>query len=86
MISSCEDVVDIELDEFEAEIVFDAWVTDMDEPQVITISQTQNFFNADETPRINEAVVNLTRDDGVVFPFAFTENGRYVYDLSLIHI
>ena len=80
IISACEDVVDIELDEFEPELVFDAWVTDMDEPQVITLSQTQNFFNADETPRINEAVVNLTRDDGVVFPFAFTENGRYVYD------
>jgi len=82
IISSCEDVVDIELDEFEPELVFDAWVTDMDEPQVITISQTQNFFNAEETPRVNEAIVNLIRDDGMEFPFTFTDNGQYVYDPS----
>lgn len=80
LLLACEDVVDIPLNEFDPAIVVDAWIDDLDQPQVITLSQTANYFNSEETPRINDAQVSVVRGDGQVFPFEFTENGSYVYD------
>jgi hypothetical protein len=81
-ILGCEDVVEIELDEFAPELVVDAWVNDLPELQVITLSETANYFDPNETPRVNEATVVIVRDDNQEFNFQFTENGRYVYDAS----
>lgn len=78
--SGCEDVVDVELAQFDGEFVIDAWINDMPELQVITLSETATFFDSNQTPRVNEATVTIVRDDNQIFNFEFTENGRYVYD------
>ncbi len=76
----CEDVVDVELGEFPPQLVIDAWVNDMPELQVITLSESATYFDPNQTPRVDDATVTIIRDDNQEFNFQFTENGQYVYD------
>ncbi len=83
LFTSCEDVVQIKLDEGSKLYVIDAFVNDLREDQVIKVVTNDSYFSNREAPGVNNAVVELVDlTDNVTFPFTFTSNGKYKYTLG----
>jgi hypothetical protein len=79
--SSCEDVVNLDLDTGEARIVVDAEIiwkkgTSGNE-QVIKVSKTAPYYN-NTTPKVSGAKVRVENSNGDIFTFNETEPGSYV--------
>jgi len=79
ILSSCEDIVDIELEDFPESLVVDAWINDLPEDQIIVLSQTNNYFENVSTPKISDARVSVMRNNDTELVFESQGEGRYVY-------
>jgi hypothetical protein len=81
IITSCETVIDPELEKVENIIAVDAWINTKFEKQVIKVMMTQSYFDNALPPGVSSATVtvkNLT--DGRLFPFVeSTKKGDYVW-------
>jgi len=79
-ISSCEEVIDLDLEESEPRLVIDAslvWYLDTEgKEQRITLSQTTGFYE-DEIQAVNEAQVSIEADNGEEFIFEHQQQGVY---------
>lgn len=75
---SCVDEIELDLPEGEVGLVVDGMVTTKDGPQKITLSETDNFNNEGQTPRVTGAVVKVIDDLGNVFDFQENEDGEYL--------
>ena len=85
LLTSCEDVVQIKLDEGSKLYVIDAFVTDLRENQTIRVVSNDSYFNNREAPPITNAIVvlkDLTINQS--YNFNYTSNGNYVYSLQTI--
>lgn len=71
---SCEDVVQVKLDEGSRLIVIDAFVNDLPQPQVIRVCYNDAYFGNTEAPPVTGARVSL-RDIGSGDVFDFTDEG-----------
>ena len=81
--SSCEDVVQIKLDEGSKLYVIDAFVNDNREDQVIRIHTNDSYFsNREAPPVLNASVVLKDLSTDKQFTFDHTSNGNYVYQVS----
>ena len=58
VLAACEDVVEVDVPQSEAEVVISGWITDSLPPEV-TVSTTDDFFGEGQTPRISGATVRL---------------------------
>lgn len=75
---SCEDVIDIELQDADSQIVIDAWINNLPEDQEITLTISQQYFDNTNPTGLTGADVYLIRSDGTVFDFIDTQNnGKY---------
>jgi hypothetical protein len=79
--SSCEDVVELDLENGQTRLVVDAEIiwqkgTSGNE-QVIKISKTAPYYN-NTTPKVSGAQVKIVNSNGDVFTFNETEPGSYV--------
>lgn len=54
---SCEEVINVDLNNVTPRIVIEAVVTDQDEPSTVKISKTGNFFDATTFPTVSGAIV-----------------------------
>ena len=79
---SCEDIIDVDLPDADAALVVDAWISDEAKDQTITLSLSQNYFNADFVNKVTDAVVTVKHDDGQTYDFNHTTDGKYVYDAA----
>ena len=79
ILSSCEDVITVDPVFSDSQIVVDAWVDDQNIPQVITLSQSQQYFDNSDPIGLDQASVSITRDDGIAFDFMNQGGGRYVW-------
>ncbi|MCR9289416.1 MAG: DUF4249 domain-containing protein [Bacteroidetes bacterium] len=77
LFTSCEDVVDIKTDPLTPQLVVDAWLNNRSEPQTISLSMTQPYFQNSLPEGIGGATVKVIRGDNEVFEFTETENGQY---------
>ncbi|MCI9846869.1 DUF4249 domain-containing protein [Flavobacterium pectinovorum] len=81
LLSSCEEVVNLDLETGEAKIVIDAeiiWNKDTDgKVQTIKISKMAPYYNT-STPKVSGAQVRVENSEGTVFTFTETEPGFYV--------
>lgn len=80
---SCEDVVQVKLDEGAKLYVIDAFLTDQNQMQSIVITQSDNYFSNQQAPVVSGAqvrVTDLTND--AQYTFTYSANGRYQYDAS----
>jgi hypothetical protein len=81
LLSSCEEVVNLDLETGEAKIVIDAeilWNKDTDgKTQTIKISKMAPYYDT-STPKVSGAQVRVQNSEGVVFTFTETEPGSYV--------
>jgi hypothetical protein len=81
--SSCEDVIDIELDDAPTQIVVDAWLNNLSETQTITINTTIPYFDSLSRNDITGAQVQVTRmDDNTVYTFEDQGDGSYLWTPS----
>jgi len=80
---SCEDVVDVTLDEADPQITFDAILTNEIAPQVIKITRSNLYFdNSGNFAGVSVDSVIVSDQDGKRFPFVETQTGEYVFTPS----
>lgn len=81
--ASCEDVVQIKLDEGSKLYVIDAFVNNLRTKQSIRVVNNDSYFSNREAPPVSNAVVVLTDlTDNKQYNFSYTSNGYYVYNLA----
>ena len=84
IISSCEDVIDVELNDAPPRLVVDAnlnlWENGVSQASV-RLTTTAPFFN-NEVPFITDATVTVTDENGTIYPFTYSENGFYIANLT----
>ncbi len=79
-LTSCEDVVQIKLDEGSKLYVIDAFVNNLPEKQVIKVSTNDQYFSNSSAPPLSGAQVILKDlTAGKQFLFAEENKGEYVY-------
>ena len=77
---SCEDVIDIPIDETLPEVVVDAWLNNQTDTQTVRLVWSQTYFDNTDPAPITNANVTLSRDDGVEFDLTDKEgNGYYTW-------
>jgi hypothetical protein len=77
-LASCEDVIDVDLDEGQPLIAVDGWVTDQPGPYKVTLTRTAVYFNNAPTPRVQGAVVTLADNEGNIETLKESEPGIYL--------
>lgn len=78
-IMSCEDPIDVPLQDGGVQLVVDAWVDNQVRDQEIVLSLSQAYFNSADPQAVRDAQIAITRDDGALFEFVHVEDGRYVW-------
>jgi Domain of unknown function (DUF4249) len=81
LLTSCEDVVQVDVAPANAQLVVDAFLTNRDTAQTIRLTQTVPYFFQDKVPTVSGAEVILkNRTTGRDFVFADTKNdGIYAW-------
>lgn len=78
---SCEDTIDIDLRDAPSALVIDAFVNDLDQPQIIRITSSQPYFEQGRPQGVEEATVSITDSEGNTFIFGESATaGEYVWD------
>ncbi|MFT5167372.1 MAG: hypothetical protein ACI8P3_002609 [Saprospiraceae bacterium] len=80
MLSSCQDVIDLDVPDGEVQLVVDGWLTDQEGEKQVLLSTTANYFDNTETPFVANAQVVIYNQDGAVETLAEKSNGVYVTD------
>ncbi|WP_081212403.1 DUF4249 domain-containing protein [Salegentibacter sediminis] len=79
--TSCEDVVDISLEETEPRLVVEASILSFKDSesniQQIRLSQTAPFYD-EETPPVENASVRIISEEGLQYDFIHTTEGYYI--------
>lgn len=83
LFSSCEDVVQVELDNGATLYVVDAFLNNKPETQTIVLTTSDNYFSNQAAPIVPNASVTLTDVTGnKVYNFQYSSNGKYTYDAA----
>lgn len=75
---SCEDVIELDLDNANAKIVIEANVTNVLEPQIIKISKTKSFKEENSFLAVNGASVKVQEENGPSYSFVESGGGNYL--------
>lgn len=78
LFTSCEDVIDIELDSIEPTLVVDGYISDENNNCVIRLSQTADYFESNTYPEVSDATVFVSDQSGTKTSFQETKPGEYV--------
>ncbi len=79
LFSSCEEVINPDLELAEPVLVIDAWLNNAPGNQQIQLTRSQPYFENVLPAGVSGAVVNVTDNEGNVFAFAETEPGIYTW-------
>jgi hypothetical protein len=83
MFTSCEDVIQIKLDEGSKLYVIDAFVNNLRTDQTIRVLTNDTYFSNKEAPPVSNAIVILKDLTGnAQYTFSYTSNGNYIYKLA----
>lgn len=75
--SSCEKVIDLDLDQVEKKYVIEAILTDHPGGCNVFISQTKDFTEDNNFPGVSGAVVTINEEGGATTPLPAAAAGRY---------
>lgn len=78
--SSCQDVVQVKLDEGSKLYVIDAFINDLRSEQVVKITNNSSYFsntNPTGVPGANVVLMDMTENR--LYSFTYTTDGKYVY-------
>ena len=78
LLTSCEDVIEIELNYMEPKLVIEGVINDFDNQCIIKLSKTTDYFNQKINQTVSDAVITLTDNAGTIVNFNETEPGIYL--------
>ncbi len=78
LLTSCENVIEIELDYMKPKLVIEGVINDFDNQCIIKLSKTTDYFNHKTNPKVSDAVITLTDNAGTVVKFNEVEPGNYL--------
>jgi hypothetical protein len=83
--ASCEDVIQIKLDEGSKLLVIDAFINDMRVDQKVRLTYTDSYFSGQNPPPVTNGVVVL-KDISANKNYTFTNmgNGDYTYSITTV--
>ena len=76
-LQSCEDVIDVDLEQVEDVLVVDAWLNNQSITQEIKLTESQPYFNSNLAPGVDDANVVLRSSTGDSWEFAHQAGGTY---------
>ncbi len=79
VLTACEDVIDVDVDDFEQRIVIDGSISDNAAGSRILISYTENAFKVSGSAKIYDANVIVTDDAGNSEVLNEAEPGKYLF-------
>lgn len=77
--TSCEDVIDVELNEGPTRLVVEANINILkngNSSAMVRLTTTAPFFD-NNAPFVHDAEVRITDENGTVYPFIYSQNGIY---------
>ena len=77
---ACEDEISVDLVEAPPAYFVDAWLNDLDEEQVITLSWTQAYFDSSPYEPVEGANVVVSDSEGNDLVFTESNPGEYTWD------
>jgi len=78
--TACTDVIQVDLEEGDNQLVVDAWVNDLNQPQVVKLRRTSPYFDNSASPAETGATVTITESNGNVYNFIDANNtGDYTW-------
>ena len=77
ILSSCEDVIDINLKNTEPKLVIESTITDQAGPYIVKLTKTEDYFDPGIYPIVSGADVIISDDLGNIDTLQETENGIY---------
>ncbi len=81
LLSSCEDVIDVDLNQTTPRLVVDAWLTDQPGPQIIKLRLTTPYLDNNPAPRVPGATVVVADNEGNSYTFTDADNdGDYQWE------
>lgn len=86
LFTSCEEAIDLNLEEGESQLVVDAFISNEAKIQVVKLSKSAAYFNNDLPEGVSGANVILSGSDGSTYTFVEQQKGSYEYDASLAPI
>jgi hypothetical protein len=93
--SSCEKVIELDLESVEAVLVIEGNITNQPGPYTIKLTKTVEFDQPSNYPGVSNALVIIKDNTGLVDTLKYTQNGNYItqktqgiegriYDLSVV--
>jgi hypothetical protein len=83
LMTSCQDVVQIKLDQGSKLYVIDAFVNDLRQNQVIRVTTSDSYFSNRPAPPVPNAVVLLSDlNSSKQYTFTYAGDGNYTYSLA----
>ncbi len=80
---SCENVVQIKLDEGSKLYVIDAFISDLRTDQVVRVTTNDSYFSNRSAPPVDNAIVTLVDlNTSASYSFSYTSKGKYVYSIN----
>ena len=76
--TSCESIIEIDLDYMKPKLVIEGVVNDSDDKCFIKLSKTTDYFYRNINPTVSGAVITLTDNVGTIIKFNEAEAGNYV--------
>lgn len=80
---ACEDPIEVTLNDAPSQVVIDAWITNISEPQTIKVTYSQPYFDSALASGIDNATVQIESDNGSVYVFQNAGSGEYTWTPSL---
>lgn len=75
--SSCEKVIDVDLNSSDPQTVFEGNLKEGDDTLWFYMSQTADYFGNEEPPKLDGAQIEFTDADGTIFQAQSAGNGAY---------
>lgn len=79
ILASCEDVVDVDLETRPPQLIVDAWITDTDSLQVLTLTTSAPYFDNSSSNYVDDAIVTITNGGGESLALNSLGQGRYAF-------
>ncbi|NOQ25460.1 MAG: DUF4249 family protein [Bacteroidales bacterium] len=77
LFTSCETVIDVDLNSTDSKVVIEGSITNQPGPYTIKITQTTDYFIPSNYPAMQNAIVNISDDDGHFETLIEVEPGIY---------
>ena len=82
LLTGCEDVIDVKIDDAPTLLVVDAWLTNQQEIQTISLASSTSYFEDGSTSPVAGATVSVVNSAGTTFNFTDQGSGQYTWTPS----